>query len=132
MSENNNELKIKNNLIDYFRLKNFSSHQKNGMPKIWDLYNIFTIVDNNDNLMKIRAYKGFSDLNKERMYLICNFKNGVCRNVECNNSDFNKWIHNLTLEDVNSLYEILKDQPNEIELNNHQVLKNKNRIKLTL
>lgn len=128
--EDNNSLKIKNNLIDYFRIKNFSSRQKNGLPKIWDLDNSFTIYDDTDKLMKIRAYKGFTDLNNGRMNLLCIFKNGIYRSVECNKHNFYNWLLNLTLSDIESLYKTLKDQSNEIELKNTKILKKKNKIKV--
>lgn len=132
MSENNNDLKIKNNLIDYFRMKNFSSRQKNGEPKIWDLDQTLTIYKDNDCIMKIRAYKGLTDTNRGEMELLCSFKNGTYRNVECNKYDFYNWIYNLTLKDVDFLYELLKEQRGKVELDNMQVLKNKNKIKLAL
>lgn len=131
-SKNGKQLNIKFALIDYFSNKNISSRKKNGEKKVWDLSSVLKIFYGDQFMLKVRSYDNCSDTNKGRSKIIFIFSDGLYHFIECSKLEFNNWIKNLDVNDIQLLRENIINSKDNVNLNNIVKLKTKNKVRFGL
>lgn len=130
IDDSNSDLKIKLSFVDYFLNKTISSHEKNGEIKQWDLDFVLKIFNRNEFVLKVNIFKGKSTINKDRLMLVLLFKDGLHHEIKCSMQEFDMWIDNLTILDINELYELIKLDKDKATLINNTELVSRNKLKL--
>lgn len=131
-SRNGKNLNIKFALIDYFSNKNISSREKNGEKKVWQLSSVLKIFYGGQFMLKVRSYDNCLETKKGISKILFIFSDGLYYFIECSKLEYNNWIKNLDVNDIQLLRENIIDSKDNVNLNNHAELETKNKVKIGL